>query len=701
MRPSETDRLYLEEITASRYPVAMDDQPPLRIDITGVGQPTAPEEVGPAPDDLTAIATQMSAGTEPAGATPMTMGEFGIAVADTIAGIGKGGLQGSIGLPGDIISLARGLYDLGASGGDLDAFLAGLEKPTGLPTTEDMKKFFDETLGIPLVPAGASERRREAAKIPEFVGELGGGGKTVIEGTKAVGRGARELKSTIDKRSSFYDIEQSGPFLNISNKPTRRGQEVVGPARVYRGTVIDARDTGQRSAIYGNEAGQTDQELQLRLEPNNNTALRIAQTISAKYAGSDYKPDFKIEPSSLRKQSAIGISYGLAASKAEKYKQRVFNAYQQDAEYGPIIKNLGIKNYDDLVRASYKQLEKETIDQFRSLPVSMSFHKAGEGNYFDSAEMVKDVHLHNHLFVFQGGEPHEFLGKIDPQTGLSSNDMFRAVHDYFGHAIKGNSFGPKGEEIAWASHSQMYSPLARIAMTSETRGQNSFVNYTPINAELVKTMENLRKSEIDLRSRNNIEAAEQVKEQIRKLGSQWQYAEQASIALPPEMTKIDYSGGMPEYIRTLQQPIGEQMSAEHYSRVPSIEQTDPSKVGSAAIGREKTRLSFPGAVKGRTNFYIEGAEPEAVVRSIAPYKYKAQLSGLYDADKDPLKIKKLANVKNTESYLSKVNQGAFDPDSAANDFERLVYENGYKGFVTGEGKNRVAVTFEPVKVERQ
>jgi hypothetical protein len=48
MRPSEIDQLYLDEITASRYPVAMDDQPPLRIDITGVGEePTAPEEVKP------------------------------------------------------------------------------------------------------------------------------------------------------------------------------------------------------------------------------------------------------------------------------------------------------------------------------------------------------------------------------------------------------------------------------------------------------------------------------------------------------------------------------------------------------------------------------------------------------------------------------------------------------------------------------
>jgi hypothetical protein len=189
MRPSETDRLYLEEITASRYPVAMDEQPPLRIDITGVGQPTAPEEVGPAPDDLTAIATQMAAGTEPAGATPMSLAEFATSAADVPAGLLKGVVQGSIGLPGDIISLVRGVYDLGRSGGDVNAFLGGLEKATGLPTTEDVKKFFDETLGIPLVPAGASERRREAAKIPEFVGELGGAGTTAIEGTKAAVRG--------------------------------------------------------------------------------------------------------------------------------------------------------------------------------------------------------------------------------------------------------------------------------------------------------------------------------------------------------------------------------------------------------------------------------------------------------------------------------------------------------------------------------
>ena len=59
------------------------------------------------------------------------------------------------------------------------------------------------------------------------------------------------------------------------------------------------------------------------------------------------------------------------------------------------------------------------------------------------------------------------------------NDMFRAVHDIFGHAIPGTSFGPNGEERAWFCHACMCMPLARPALTTETRGQNCWVNYGP------------------------------------------------------------------------------------------------------------------------------------------------------------------------------------------------------------------------------
>jgi hypothetical protein len=56
------------------------------------------------------------------------------------------------------------------------------------------------------------------------------------------------------------------------------------------------------------------------------------------------------------------------------------------------------------------------------------------------------------------------------------NDKFRAVHDFFGHAATGRGFGQDGEESAWVHHSQMFTMTARAALTTETRGQNSWYN---------------------------------------------------------------------------------------------------------------------------------------------------------------------------------------------------------------------------------
>lgn len=52
------------------------------------------------------------------------------------------------------------------------------------------------------------------------------------------------------------------------------------------------------------------------------------------------------------------------------------------------------------------------------------------------------------------------------------NDMFRAVHDVFGHAGTGRGVDRHGEEAAYRKHSLMFSPLARKALATETRGQN-------------------------------------------------------------------------------------------------------------------------------------------------------------------------------------------------------------------------------------
>lgn len=145
-------------------------------------------------EDPNLFAQTMAGGMEPEGAQPMTLGEFGMSIADTVAGLAKGGVQGTVGIAGDIESLIYGFREMirrEAGQGALEAFIEGLEQGTVLPTTEDVGRFLDETLG-PLVPEGASEQRREAAKTPEFVGELGGAGKTVKETVKAVGRAVRK-----------------------------------------------------------------------------------------------------------------------------------------------------------------------------------------------------------------------------------------------------------------------------------------------------------------------------------------------------------------------------------------------------------------------------------------------------------------------------------------------------------------------------
>lgn len=92
--------------------------------------------------------------------------------------------------------------------------------------------------------------------------------------------------------------------------------------------------------------------------------------------------------------------------------------------------------------------------------------------YQCSADMCRDVAENKRLKVYAGETEHPYLTD-DEQV------HFRFVHDLFGHATEGYSFGPRGEQNAWIHHSMMFSALAQLALTTETRGQNSWVNFGP------------------------------------------------------------------------------------------------------------------------------------------------------------------------------------------------------------------------------
>lgn len=181
---------------------------------------------------------------------------------------------------------------------------------------------------------------------------------------------------------------------------------------------------------------------------------------------------------------------------ADQYMKQRGVAYNPVEDYAPIDTARSKKiaaEYDAAthspndpkVKASYDVFKSETKDQWDFLKSKgVKFESwTGEGQpYKNSADMVKDVKDNGHLFFFQGKNmpaDHPLAEALPGEPGLTYNDAFRAVHDYFGHAKEGYQFGPRGEENAWRAHSSMYSPEARGAMTAETRGQNSWVNFGP------------------------------------------------------------------------------------------------------------------------------------------------------------------------------------------------------------------------------
>lgn len=155
------------------------------------------------------------------------------------------------------------------------------------------------------------------------------------------------------------------------------------------------------------------------------------------------------------------------------------------------------------VKSAYDDLVKETLAQYQAMKragvkVELWHPDMKDSPYAEQGPRgaLEDLRNNNHLWVFPtergfGGSAEEAAAAADhPLNQLTkevdangrpmyANDVFRAVHDFFGHAKEGNGFRAAGEYNAFLEHSGMYSPNARRAMATETHGQNSWVNFGP------------------------------------------------------------------------------------------------------------------------------------------------------------------------------------------------------------------------------
>jgi len=487
-----------------------------------------------------------------------------------------------------------------------------------------------------------------------------------------------------------YDTKQEGPFWRVRPRATAQGGE---DAQGVRGTSGRDPIAARRPARDTVQAPLENADIRDLIRSKTGFAHAAADKYTRENFNRPYAPTENSE-SSLQKQAPIGRAFALAATGHPEYKQAVFEAYKQQ-----MPEAMHASDYDDLLKQAYTQLAHETKKQFHSLPIATSYHRKGEGNYGSSKEMLGDIYNNKHLAVFQGGEPHEFLNEVDPATGLNTNEMFRAVHDFYGHAVHGTEFGPKGEEKAWAAHSAMFSPLAQAALTAETRGQNSVVNYTPLNAELKKETRKLEEASYHARRKGHHEQAQDFDDMKKELMGQFQYAPQKAVLLPPEMNKGEYAGGMPAYLRPLIKPQhGTSAELTHFSNEPNLTATDPTRYGTGIKGAESERLGYPGAVRDRSYFY--SGNPERGEQGLGAHKYTAQANDLYDVGADPERLHELAKQHNTTPFTAKYNQGVSDPTGAFNDMERMAKEYGYSGVLNKNTQMPMAAVFSPLSVTK-
>jgi accessory colonization factor AcfC len=183
----------------------------------------------------------------------------------------------------------------------------------------------------------------------------------------------------------------------------------------------------------------------------------------------------------------------------EERAKRIADAYEQmvDDPQNPRVKE------------AYQELIKQTMAQYQALVDAgykfwfMDLNIPSNAEYAESPfNAIRDLRQNKTMGVFSttdgygdGGitesdiEGNPLLadtglrwavGGLDGQTKpVLANDLFRAVHDAFGHGLEGSGFRARGEENAWQAHVRLFTGPAIGAITSETRGQNSWLNFGP------------------------------------------------------------------------------------------------------------------------------------------------------------------------------------------------------------------------------
>jgi hypothetical protein len=288
---------------------------------------------------------------------------------------------------------------------------------------------------------------------------------------KSISSVTDELLDTIKKNLGDFDVsnrglseaDRSGLQDDGSVRGSSRLVEEEGQSVYEKGTRSDP-DRADDGGLQGLERGFDNDR---KIKPYNK-----AQEVAAQYAkdaGLEYNPQSKYR------------------TVDKEFAKKVADAFDE-LEHNP---------QDPKVKVAYQALVDETTAQYDAIlktGLKIEFIADGAPDPYPTPwGVIDDVVENNHMYVFSTRKGFGSDAKFNPlenpllaETSYKisgevalANDLFRVVHDYFGHVKEGVGFRSNGEENAFLAHSAMFSPIAQKALATETRGQNSWVNFGP------------------------------------------------------------------------------------------------------------------------------------------------------------------------------------------------------------------------------
>jgi hypothetical protein len=368
---------------------------------------------------------------------------------------------------------------------------------------------------------------------------------------------------------------------------------------------------------------------------------------------------------------------------------------------------------DPRVRAAYRSLIDQTLAQYRALEAAgyrfwfIDLESEAGQQYTSSPwNAMRDIRANQRMGVFPTAEGFgsgasdldvadnpmledtgirwPFGGPDGEAKPVLANDLFRAVHDAFGHGIEGSGFRADGEENAWQAHVRLFTGDAVAAITSETRGQNSWLNFGPFG------------------ERNRTASAEETVFADQKTGlmPEWTWLEGRAGDMQEDANEQEQAdtraaadgqpgvrrdgapgsaGGplqsrsfpedAPSFRQRKQQKDAVSANGIHYSGTAGLTALDGKFAGAGSAGNERRRFGTgqygaraePGDTGRRLYFYVqEGDTPPRKEDVVAGNnRYAVELTNLYDYEADPRGLREDAGA-NMDYLEELVNDAGFD-----------------------------------------